>query len=132
MDERFKVAISRLGNRVRVADIAAHIIGTTHGVQNQWVILKDFFDSPEYRAMKSLGDQLRDLLSEDAYVQRGDQKRAVSSFKEALDWLMEEAKRVGVSVDEVGILKSQGNLKSYAGEERDYRERRNFKGIIYK
>ena len=74
-------------------DIAAHIIGTTHGVQNQWVILKDFFDSPEYRAMKSLGDQLRDLLSEDAYVQRGDQKRAVSSFKEALDWLMEEAKR---------------------------------------
>ena len=74
-------------------DIAAHITATTHGVQNQWSMLKDFFDSPEYRAMKSLGDQLRDLLSEDAFIQRGDQKRAVSSFKEALDWLMEEAKR---------------------------------------
>jgi len=74
-------------------DIAAHITATTHGVQNQWPMLKDFFDSPEYRAMKSLGDQLRDLLSADAFVQRGDQKRAVGSFKEALDWLMEEAKR---------------------------------------
>ena len=74
-------------------DIAAHITATTHGVQNQWVMLKDFFDSPEYRAMKLLGDQLRDLLSEDAFIQRGDQKRAVRSFKEALDWLMEEAKR---------------------------------------
>ena len=74
-------------------DIAAHITATTHGVQNQWSILKDFFDSPEYRAMKSLGDQLRDLLSDDAFIQRGEQKRAVRSFKEALDWLMEEAKR---------------------------------------
>ena len=74
-------------------DIAAHVTATTHGVQNQWAMLKDFFDSPEYRAMKSLGDQLRDLLSEDAFIQRGDQKRAVRSFKEALDWLMEEAKR---------------------------------------
>ena len=74
-------------------DIAAHITATMHGMQNQWIILKDFFDSPEYRAMKSLGDQLRDLLSDDAFIQRGDQKRAVSSFKEALDWLMEEAKR---------------------------------------
>ena len=74
-------------------DIAAHITGTTHGVQNQWVMTKDFFDLPEYRAMKTLGDQLRDLLSIDAYIQRGDQRRAVSSFKEALDWLMEEAKR---------------------------------------
>ncbi len=74
-------------------DIAAYITATTHGVQNQWVILKDFFDSPEYRAMKSLGDQLRDLLSEDAFIQRGEQKCAVRSFKEALEWLMEEAKR---------------------------------------
>ena len=74
-------------------DIAAHITATTHGVQNQWIMLKDFFDSPEYRAMKSLGDQLRDLLSDDAFIQRGDQKQAIKSFKEALDWLMEEAKR---------------------------------------
>ncbi len=74
-------------------NIAAQITATTYGVQNQWTMLKEFFDTPEYRAMKSLGDQLRDLLSADAYIQRGEQKRAVSSFKEALDWLMEDAKR---------------------------------------
>ncbi|MFC1685343.1 DNA gyrase subunit B, partial [Pseudomonadota bacterium] len=33
------------------------------------------------------------LLSEEAYIQRGERSKPVATFKEALDWLMDEAKR---------------------------------------
>ena len=33
------------------------------------------------------------LLSPDAYVQKGDKRQDVSSFKQALDWLTDEGKR---------------------------------------
>ena len=45
------------------------------------------------RRIQSLYRQLDGLLAEDAYVQRGDKQLAVSSFKQVVDWLMEEAKR---------------------------------------
>jgi DNA gyrase subunit B len=53
----------------------------------------EFFNSAEYQQMMALGQQLDGLLSEGAYVQRGERKTDVSSFKQALNWLMEEAKR---------------------------------------
>lgn len=64
-----------------------------HAVENQYVIGADFFASGEYRYMLELGEKLHDLLGESAYVQRGDRQQPVKTFKEAFDWLMEEAKR---------------------------------------
>jgi len=43
--------------------------------------------------MVALGEQLDGLLGEDAYVMRGDKQQSVSSFKQAMDWLMDEARR---------------------------------------
>jgi len=43
--------------------------------------------------MTELGEQLDGLIGEGAYVQRGNSTRPVDSFKEALEWLMEEAKK---------------------------------------
>ena len=43
--------------------------------------------------MVELGKQLDGLLGSDAYAQRGDKQKQVSSFKQVMDWLMEEAKR---------------------------------------
>ena len=57
------------------------------------MIDRDFFDSGEYLAIKTLAEQLQDLLTEGAYVQRGDRKQEVSSFKQVMEWLMDEAKR---------------------------------------
>ena len=45
------------------------------------------------RKIAELGAQLSDLLSEDAYVARGDKERPVGTFEQALEWLMQEAKR---------------------------------------
>jgi DNA gyrase subunit B len=66
----------------------------THGiVASEQNITRDFFASPEYEHIKSLGQQLDGLLSAGAYVQRGERKESVHSFKQALTWLMDEAKR---------------------------------------
>ncbi|MET0088917.1 MAG: DNA topoisomerase (ATP-hydrolyzing) subunit B [Candidatus Thiodiazotropha sp.] len=64
-----------------------------HGIGNERLIPYDFFNSVEYRKIVELGEQLTGLLSEDAYVKRGEKTQPVSSFKQALDWLMDDAKK---------------------------------------
>ena len=53
----------------------------------------EFFTSGEYRSMVDLGGRLDGLLQEGAVVQRGEQQQKITSFKQALGWLFEEAKR---------------------------------------
>lgn len=64
-----------------------------HGISTDKIIDRDFFGSGEYLAIKTLAEELQELLSEGAYIQRGDRKQEVSSFKQVMEWLMEEAKR---------------------------------------
>jgi len=72
---------------------AAKINAISHNVGNERDMAGDFFASSEYKSMVTLGEQLRELLGEGAYVQRGDRRTEISSFKEALEWLMAEARR---------------------------------------
>ena len=73
---------------------AIHIRRLTHGIlSSEQQIPSEFFSTAEYGRMVDLGTQLDGLLGSDAYVQRGDKQKPVSSFKQAMDWLMEEAKR---------------------------------------
>jgi DNA gyrase subunit B len=66
----------------------------THGiVASEQTYGAEFFNSVEYKQMMALGQQLDGLLSEGAYVQRGERKTEVSTFKQALNWLMDEARR---------------------------------------
>jgi DNA gyrase subunit B len=71
----------------------AKITSTTHGVSSQRQLGSEFFNSGEYRSMMALGQQLDGMLGEGSYVQRGERSQEVHSFKQALAWLMEEAKR---------------------------------------
>ena len=64
-----------------------------HGSIQEQSIAAEFFQSAEYQRFRQLGDKLEGLLGRDAYVQRGERKAAVSSFREALEWLLGEAKR---------------------------------------
>ncbi len=66
---------------------------TRHGVSTEFVFDKEFFASGEYRSIVELGKQLQGLLGEGAFVKRGERQREVLSFKQALEWLMDEAKR---------------------------------------
>ena len=64
-----------------------------HGIETDYLLERDFFNSGEYRSIISLGEQINDLLGEGARVQRGDKSQEVTHFKQAVDWLMKEARR---------------------------------------
>ena len=64
-----------------------------NGVENEYNLTNDFFSSSEYKHIAELGKQLQGLIEPGAYIQRGEKKQIVTSFKEALDWLMDEAKK---------------------------------------
>ena len=64
---------------------------TSHGLASYVTFNRDFFGSNDYRSVVALGEKLGTLLGEGAYVQRGERRKAVTEFKEALDWLMNES-----------------------------------------
>ena len=89
--DRFQLTLERDDDH---EGFTIHIRKLTHGiVSSEQVIPSEFFASAEYGRIVALGEQLDGLLSDEAYVQRGEKKKPVSSFKEVMHWLMEEAKR---------------------------------------
>nr|MDJ0862749.1 DNA topoisomerase (ATP-hydrolyzing) subunit B [Gammaproteobacteria bacterium] len=72
---------------------ALHVHAQLHGVPTEKVIGIEFFHSAEYKSLVDLGQQINHLLGDGAYVKRGDKTEPVDSFKAALNWLMQEAKR---------------------------------------
>ncbi|OED41440.1 DNA gyrase subunit B [Endozoicomonas sp. (ex Bugula neritina AB1)] len=62
-----------------------------HGVSTDYIWNTDFFASGDYRKIVNLGGQLQGLLEESAFAQKGERKHPVSTFEEALNWLMTES-----------------------------------------
>jgi len=65
----------------------------SNGVSTHYVLDRDFISSNDYREIVKLGETLTDLLEEDAFIQRGEKTLPITSFEQALEWLMTEAKR---------------------------------------
>lgn len=64
-----------------------------HGTLTTQVYSESFFASTEYETITKLAAALNGLLTDTAYIQRGEKQQPVKAFKEVLDWLMKEAKR---------------------------------------
>lgn len=64
-----------------------------HGIATSYPLRREFFLSKEYQFMVALGQKLNGLIEKGAYVARADKKEEVGTFKEAMVWLMKEAKR---------------------------------------
>jgi len=71
----------------------ARIKETVHGISNSRSLANDFFLLGEYRNIVALGKQLDGLIGDGAYVQRGERKMEIDSFKQAYEWLNKEARR---------------------------------------
>ena len=66
---------------------------TYHGNHSVSYMDKDFLNGSDYVQIRQAAEMLNGLIKPTAYIARGDQKRAVSSFKQAIEWLLDEAKR---------------------------------------
>ncbi|EME0905313.1 DNA topoisomerase (ATP-hydrolyzing) subunit B [Vibrio parahaemolyticus] len=69
------------------------IIVRTHGVTHEYALSVDFLNSKEYGKLADLSEVLDGLLEEGAYIKRGERTLPVSSFAEALEWLVKESMR---------------------------------------
>ena len=64
-----------------------------HGLTSVKHIPREFFDSAEYLRIAELAQVLNDLIGPGAFIQRGDERQEVASFKVAMTWLFEQAKK---------------------------------------
>ncbi|NLO81071.1 MAG: DNA topoisomerase (ATP-hydrolyzing) subunit B [Xanthomonadaceae bacterium] len=64
-----------------------------HGLIHPTILPIDFFLSSEYETIKGLAEEIADLLHEGAYVRKGDRRQPIKSVRQAIDWLLEEARR---------------------------------------
>jgi len=63
-----------------------------HGNLESCVIDALFLTSGDYQQILKTSQMLDGLVGEGSMIQRGEKSESVSSFKEALDWLLNEAK----------------------------------------
>ena len=99
---------SQLAMRVKEVKITAEydelherfqlkIIRISHGNMRISYLDRDFLESGDYVQIQKTAQLFEGLLSQGAFVQRGEKKQVIGEFKQALEWLLEEAKK-GVSV----------------------------------
>jgi len=64
-----------------------------HGIDNVYICGYDFIQSKEFALINKLNISINGLMEEGAYVKRGEKIKSITSFEEALNWLMAESKR---------------------------------------
>jgi DNA gyrase subunit B len=64
-----------------------------HGVTKTFVMQDNFFNSRDYKYIAAYASDTQDLFNDNSYVQLGERKRQISSFRQAFDWMMREVKK---------------------------------------
>ena len=106
--ESASASAQRLASRVKDVEIAAEldeiheryrlkIMRTMHGNIVTSYLDSDFLDSGDYEQIRKTAQVFDGLIGRGAHVLRGERKQTVSEFKQALEWLLDEAKK-GVNI----------------------------------
>jgi DNA gyrase subunit B len=66
---------------------------TEHGTASHKYLPREFFESAEYQRIADLARTLAGLIGEGAYITRGNERQEIGSFKEAMKWLFDQAKK---------------------------------------
>jgi DNA gyrase subunit B len=81
---------------------AIKIIRLTHGNEYESIIDESFISSGEYKQLNEVSKLTGDLFTQGTTVRRKDREQEASSFKEVLDWLLDDAKRI------IGVQRYKG------------------------
>ncbi len=66
---------------------------TEHGSVTEKALPKEFFESAEYLRIVELGKTLAGMIGEGAYIKRGEAREDIGSFKHAMTWLLDQARK---------------------------------------
>ena len=92
--DRYAISIEKCDDEtVELIDCSIVVDRKVHGISNEKTLPISFFDSSDYKKIITMGEKLDGLLTDEAYIQKGEKTKEVSDFKVALEWLMDEAKR---------------------------------------
>jgi DNA gyrase subunit B len=86
----YRVEVSNAGDG-HAARVLIH--KTEHGTPSKKYLPREFFESAEYQRIADLARTLAGMIGEGAYVMRGEDRHEVGSFKEAMKWLFDQARR---------------------------------------
>jgi DNA gyrase subunit B len=66
---------------------------TEHGLTTEKHLHREFFNSAEYRRISELARTLAGLIGEGAYVTKGDARHEIGDFRDALQWMLDQARK---------------------------------------
>jgi len=66
---------------------------TEHGRVTEKLLHREFFESAEYQRIAELARTLAGLIGEGASIARGNEREEISSFKQAMAWLFDQARK---------------------------------------
>jgi len=70
------------------------VVGRTeHGVTVEKHLHREFFNSSEYRRIADLSRTLAGLFGPGAYIKRGEARQEVTTFRDAVQWLFDQARK---------------------------------------
>lgn len=71
----------------------ARLRAVVHGVETERTLGEEFFRSAEYRNLVRLGQRVTEPLAADSKVHRAEKSHPAMNYREAITWLLAEAKR---------------------------------------
>lgn len=64
-----------------------------HGIDKEWRLAQEFFNSVEYKKIALASDLTQGLIETESYIQKDDKKIQISNFGDGLAWLLDQAKK---------------------------------------
>jgi DNA gyrase subunit B len=89
VSRRYRIVVEALpsgGHRINLQRME-------HGLTTEKHVPREFFDSAEYLRIAEFAQTLNGLIGAGAFIRRGDDRQDIASFKAAMTWLFEQAKK---------------------------------------
>lgn len=69
------------------------VIMSKHGEQRTFSFAPAFFTAVDYQTLMNSGEYFRGLIKPGAYIQKNDKQHLVTTFEEAVEWLLNDGKK---------------------------------------
>src|SRR5690606_19529119 len=64
-----------------------------YGTMQTYYLDQEFCKNKDYQTLIAIGSQLHELITKEAFIQRGAHKQPIDGFSQAYEWLLNEAKK---------------------------------------